>query len=92
MQIPVDRLDAETLTRVIEEFVSREGTDYGMSNPDLLVKVEGIRRQLKSGEAVLCFDEVSETCHILSREAFRSIQKGGLQSGPVLSNEMGTDF
>lgn len=92
MQIPVDRLDAETLTRVIEEFVSREGTDYGQSSPDLLAKVEGIRRKLKSGEAVLCFDEVSETCHILSREAYRSLQKGGVQ--PVLSrpNEMGSEI
>ncbi|MDQ3230235.1 MAG: YheU family protein [Pseudobdellovibrionaceae bacterium] len=92
MQIPVDRLDAETLTRVIEEFVSREGTDYGQSNPDMVDKVEGIRRKLKSGQAVLVFDEGSETCHILSREAFRSMQKGGASTSQVPSNELGTDF
>lgn len=77
MQIPMDRLDEETLTRVIEEFVTREGTDYGLSSPDLLAKVESIRRKLKSGEAVLCFDESSETCHILDREAYRSLQRSG---------------
>jgi len=92
MQIPLDRLDAETLTRLIEEFVSREGTDYGQSSPDLPVKVEGIRRKLKSGEAVLVFDEVSETCHILSREAFRTLQKSGVQPNRARPNEMGTDF
>jgi uncharacterized protein YheU (UPF0270 family) len=92
MQIPVDRLDAETLTRVIEEFVSREGTDYGQSSPDLLAKVEGIRRKLKSGEAVLCYDEVSESCHILSREAYRSLQKSGAQPAQERPQEMGTDF
>lgn len=92
MQIPVDRLDSETLTRVIEEFVSREGTDYGQSNPDLLGKVEGIRRKLKSGEAVLCYDEVSETCHILSREAFRSLQRGGAQPAQTRPDEMSRDF
>ncbi|WP_218110174.1 YheU family protein [Oligoflexus tunisiensis] len=88
----MDRLDAETLTRVIEEYVSREGTDYGHSSPDLLAKVEGIRRKLKSGEAVLCFDEVSETCHILSREAWRSLQKGGVTSTPAPSLDMGSDL
>ena len=77
MQIPVDRLDEETLTRVIEEFVTREGTDYGLSSPDLAAKVDGIRRKLKSGEAVLCYDEPSESCHIMSREAYRSFQKSG---------------
>lgn len=92
MQIPVDRLDPETLTRVIEEFVSREGTDYGQANPDLLAKVEGIRRKLKSGEAVLCYDEVSESCHILSREAYRSLQKGGAQPTQARSNEISRDF
>ncbi len=92
MQIPVDRLDAETLTRVIEEFVSREGTDYGQYSPDLLGKVEGIRRKLKSGEAVLCYDEVSETCHILSREAFRSLQKSSAQPAQARQGELGSDF
>lgn len=92
MQIPVDRLDPETLTRVIEEFVSREGTDYGSYNPDLLAKVEGIRRKLRSGEAVLCYDELSESCHILTREAYRSLQKGGAQPSQDRSNEISRDF
>jgi uncharacterized protein YheU (UPF0270 family) len=92
MQIPVDRLDPETLTRVIEEYVSREGTDYGHTNPDLLAKVEGIRRKLKSGEAVLCYDEVTETCHILSREAWRSLQKGGGASAPARPVDLGTEL
>jgi uncharacterized protein YheU (UPF0270 family) len=92
MQIPVDRLDPETLTRVIEEFVSREGTDYGQSSPDLLSKVEGIRRKLKSGEAVLCYDELSESCQILSREAYRSLQKSGAQPTQARSQETGMEF
>jgi uncharacterized protein YheU (UPF0270 family) len=92
MQIPVDRLDPDTLTRVIEEYVSREGTDYGQSNPDLLGKVESIRRKLKCGEAVLCYDEVSESCHILSREAFRSLQKSGAQPSQARPDAMGADI
>jgi uncharacterized protein YheU (UPF0270 family) len=92
MQIPLDRLDAETLTRLIEEFVSREGTDYGESSPNLSVKVEEVRRKLKSGEAVLVFDEVSESCDILTREAFRSMQKSSVEARRDRPNEMATEF
>ena len=30
IEIPVDRLSAEVLNAVIEEFILREGTDYGV--------------------------------------------------------------
>jgi uncharacterized protein YheU (UPF0270 family) len=92
MQIPVDRLDPDTLTRVIEEYVSREGTDYGLSSPDLVAKVESIRRKLKKGDAVLVYDEVSESCHILSRDAWRSWQKGDTQPSQDLANSAGSEF
>ena len=29
VKIPVDRLTPETLQSVVEEFITREGTDYG---------------------------------------------------------------
>lgn len=92
MQIPVDQLDEATLTRVVEEFISREGTDYGMHSPDLLVKVQAVLHKLKTGAAVLCFDEVSETCQILSREAFRAFQKAGPPPERPVSNDFGVDF
>lgn len=67
MQIPIDSLSPETLRRVVEEFVTREGTDYGVSAADLSSKVEQVLRQLKKGEAKLMFDSESETCHIIAK-------------------------
>jgi len=66
MRIPIESLNPETLKRVVEEFVTREGTDYGLSTSDL-DKVEQVLRQLKKGEALLFFDEESETCQIMPK-------------------------
>ena len=35
IEIPLDRLEKSTLSAVIEEFVLREGTDYGPSETSL---------------------------------------------------------
>ncbi len=89
MKIPYETLDPETLRGVLEEYVTREGTDYGTSS-ELLVKVDQIRRKLQTGEAVLCFDEITETCHILSREAFRTLDKSRVQASGPHSNGAGS--
>lgn len=65
MHIPHDLLDADTLQALIEEFVTREGTDYGGPEVDLSGKVAQIRAQLARGEAVITFDADSGTCNIV---------------------------
>jgi uncharacterized protein YheU (UPF0270 family) len=70
MQVPWDRLEPETLTNLIEEFVTRDGTDYGTHEASVAAKVAQVRRQLQRGEAVIVFDEETETCNIvLARDA-----------------------
>lgn len=64
MLIPWDALPADTLDSVIEEFASREGTDYGHHEYSLADKVEHVREQLKRREAWIDFDPDSETLDI----------------------------
>ena len=64
----MERLAPETLRKVIEEFVSREGTDYGDRVFELEEKIAHVRRQLERGEACIVFDPDSETCNIVTRE------------------------
>lgn len=71
MIIPWQDLEAETLDNLLEGFVLREGTDYGEQERSLAQKVEDVRRQLKSGEAVLVWSELHETVNIMPRNAFR---------------------
>ncbi|KOC91140.1 YheU family protein [Winslowiella iniecta] len=71
MIIPWQDLTPEALENLIESFVLREGTDYGEQERSLERKVEDVRRQLKSGEAVLVWSELHETVNIMSRGQLR---------------------
>ena len=65
MLIPHSALSAEALRAVIEEFVTREGTEYGESDFSLAQKVDSVLQQIEAGTAKLIFDIESETCNIL---------------------------
>lgn len=67
MLIPHDLLEAETLTRLLEDFVSREGTDNGDETP-LATRVERARKALLKGQALIVFDPESQQCQLLLRE------------------------
>jgi uncharacterized protein YheU (UPF0270 family) len=65
LKIPYAHLNPETLHGVIEEFVTRDGADYGEIEVSLETKIQQVLNQLKSGKAVIVFDQESETCNIL---------------------------
>lgn len=56
MIIPRHMLSPEALHRVIEAFVTREGTDYGEHAIPLATKVVQVRQQLDVGTAVIVYD------------------------------------
>ncbi|KAF0865424.1 YheU family protein [Pseudomonas sp. LD120] len=64
MLIPHDRLEVDTLTRLIEDFVTREGTDNGDETP-LETRVLRVRQALSKGQAVIVFDPDSEQCQLM---------------------------
>ncbi len=64
MRIDPELLDPATLARVIEEFVTRDGTDL----TDVAHKTEQVLRQLRSGTVVLTYDEELETCNIVAAD------------------------
>lgn len=68
MIIPHDQLASETLTSLIEEFVSRDGTDYGEEEVSLPEKVEQVREKLVSGDAVILFSESTGQCNIVPKD------------------------
>lgn len=62
--IPVNKLSATALQGVIEEFITRSGTDYGTLEAALDTKFRQVKNQLKNGTAVLLFDDQTETTNI----------------------------
>lgn len=71
IQIDIARLSEVALDGLIEEFVTRDGTDYGAVEQTLESKKRSVRRQLERGEIVVVFDPSSESCNIVPRELFR---------------------
>ena len=63
--IPYDQLSPDALYGVVEEFVTRNGTDYGEREASLEVKISQVINQLESGEVVIVFDQDSESCNII---------------------------
>lgn len=64
--IPVGDLDDDTLRRVIEAYVLREGTEYGAHDVSLDHKVAQVLLQLQHGAATVVFHPDSESVDIVA--------------------------
>jgi uncharacterized protein YheU (UPF0270 family) len=73
IEIPLDRLSPEVLRGVIEEFILREGTDYGVQESSLDNKIAQVRRQLGCGDVLITFDPVTENCTLLTKHQFKRL-------------------
>lgn len=56
VEIPLESLSPEALRGVVEEFITREGTDYGHAEQTLEGKVADVMLQLERGEAKIAYD------------------------------------
>ncbi len=63
MIIPFEQLEPDTLRALIEEFVTRDGTDNTAVEP----RIERVLEQLRRGEVALTFDSEIGTTHIVTR-------------------------
>ena len=68
VEIPLDTLSPAALLGVIDDFVLREGTEYGAAEVTLERKRAQVLEQLNSGRAQLLFDPATETCTIMLRD------------------------
>lgn len=68
MIIPHEQISADALQGLIEEYITRDGTDYGQHEVSLAQKVEQVKRQIAKAEVVVVFDTASETVSLLTRQ------------------------
>lgn len=71
IEIPVEQLSSDALYGIIENFVLREGTDYGPSEISLEKKITQIHRQIEKGEVKIVFDQTAETVSLLTASEFK---------------------
>jgi len=63
--IPWDSLSETALRGIVEEFVTREGTEYGVRPVSLDEKRRAVLRQLEAGEVLITFNDEDQTCSLI---------------------------
>ena len=64
-------LSPEALRSLVEEFVTRDGTDYGDVERSVEEKRAQVTAQLASGEARIVFDPEAESATIVTRHELK---------------------
>lgn len=68
LEIPWQKLSGEALQGLLEELVTRDGTDYGERELSTGEKVEQLHRALRNGHACIGFCPRTETWSVIARE------------------------
>jgi uncharacterized protein YheU (UPF0270 family) len=68
MLIPHRQLSHAALQELIEEFVTRDGTDYGEREISLATKVAQVKRQLDQGLLVIVYSEQDGSVTIANKD------------------------
>jgi uncharacterized protein YheU (UPF0270 family) len=68
MIIPYDKLNPEVLQTLIEEFVTRDGTDTGYAKKSLENDVAMVKWQLKRGDVLIVYDQSSKSSNIVPKD------------------------
>ena len=66
--VPLERLEGGIVPGLLEEFASRDGTDYGEHEFTLEQKATALRTQLEKGELQILFDADSEQWDLVPAE------------------------
>ena len=74
IEIPWGELAPDTLNALVEEFVTREGTDYGEQEIDLERKVLQVIQGIKRKEYCIIFDTELEAAHIITRQQLAQLK------------------
>lgn len=68
LNIPYENLSPDTLRSIIEECVTRGGTDYGEVEVTFEQKIRQVHREITSGKALILFDTKDQICNIVLRD------------------------
>lgn len=69
--IPPEKLTPDALNGLIEEFILREGTDYGTKEYSLEEKKSQVSKQLQSKKIVILFDAALESTTLITLDELK---------------------
>ncbi|WP_372747922.1 YheU family protein [Litorivivens sp.] len=68
VEIPWQKLSPDAFQGLLEELVTRDGTDYGAEELSTGEKVENLRRLLEQKRAVIAFSPESESWSVIPKD------------------------
>ncbi len=80
IEVPFDSLSPETLSQVVESFILREGTDYGIQEQSLEAKFQQVVKQIRLGKVKIIFDLESESVTLVNDLEWKKLAKMPLRS------------
>lgn len=75
IQIPMNKLSEAALNALVEEFILREGTDYGTAQHTLEDKKRHIFKQLQSNKIIIMFDPKLENTTLITQEGLTKLNQ-----------------
>jgi uncharacterized protein len=75
IEIPLSSLSREALSGVIENFILREGTDYGSNEVSYEAKERQVMKQLERGDVKIVFDPSEETVSLMTELYWKKLTK-----------------
>lgn len=69
LEIPPSVLSEEILRAIIEEFVSRDGTDYGLVERSFEEKVQNVLDQINRQDVIIQFDQRTESVNLVKKRS-----------------------
>jgi uncharacterized protein YheU (UPF0270 family) len=69
--VPLDRINPDTLRKMVEEFVTREWSELADSDCTFEDKIEQVIQQLNDNRINVVFDLTSETCNIVPADRLK---------------------
>ncbi len=73
IRVPAERLAPEVLQELLEEYASRDGTDYGPVELTLAEKTGNLRRQLQDADLCILFHLETQEWDLVSKEQAQSL-------------------
>lgn len=75
LEIPASALSEDALLGVIDSFIQREGTDYGVAEVSYATKVKQVRSQIDKGSVKIVFDPNLQSVSLMTDVDWKKLNR-----------------
>lgn len=72
IEVPWDQLAPDTLRALVEEFVTRDGTDYGEHEISLVNKAEQVLAGIRQRQYLIIYDQEMDSVQLVTLQDWKA--------------------